>query len=109
MPVNDSWSTTLSSAIFCWVRLLIRYSFRPIARMVTPTRGKTAIAIKVSSHSRRNMTTSSAMMVPTWRTAITSTVEESRARRLTSVTTRVISSAECSEAKKASGMDWMWA
>ena len=67
------------------------------------------MAIRVSSHSRRNMTMSSATMVPTWRTAITRTVEESRARRLTSVTTRVMSSAECSEAKKASGMDWMWA
>ena len=35
---------------------------------------------------------------------MTSTVEDSRASRLTSVTTRDISSAECSEAKKASGM-----
>ena len=43
-------------------------------------------------------------MVPTWRTAITSTVEERRASRLTSVTTRVISSAEWSEAKNDSGM-----
>ena len=48
-------------------------------------------------------------MVPAWRTAMTSTVEDSRARRLTSVTTRDIRSAECSEAKKASGMPWMWA
>ena len=46
-------------------------------------------------------------MVPTWRTAITRTVEDSRARRFTSVTTRAISSAEWSDLKKASGMPWM--
>ncbi len=40
---------------------------------------------------------------------MTSTVEDRRASRLTSVTTRVISSAEWSEAKNASGIDWMWA
>ena len=39
-------------------------------------------------------------MVPIWRTAMTSTVEDSRARRLTSLTTRVISSAECSDEER---------
>jgi hypothetical protein len=50
--------------------------------------------MRASTHSRANITTSSAMMVPTWRTAITRTVEESRASRFTSVTTRAMSSAE---------------
>ena len=38
--------------------------------------GKTATAIRASTHSRTNMTTSRATMVPTWRTAITSTVDD---------------------------------
>ena len=46
-------------------------------------------------------------MVPTWRTAITRTEEESRASRFTSVMTRAISSAEWSDLKNASDMPWM--
>ena len=76
---------------------------------MTPAAGKIATAIRARAHSRANMTTSSATMVATWRTAITRTVEERRASRFTSLTTRVISSAECSEAKKDSGMPWMCA
>ena len=80
-----------------------------MARTATPTAGNTAIAIRASTHSRRNITTIKATMVPTCRTAITSTVEDRRASRFTSTITRVISSAECREAKKASGMEWMCA
>jgi hypothetical protein len=35
-----------------------------MARIVTPARGKIATAIRVSTHSRLNMTTRSATMVP---------------------------------------------
>ncbi len=80
-----------------------------MTRTATPTTGNTAIAIRASTHSRRNMTVSRAAIVPTCRTAITSTVEERRARRFTSVTTRAIRSPECREAKNDSGIDWMCA
>ncbi len=47
-------------------------------------------------------------MVPICRTPMTSTVEDSRAMRLTSLTTRVISSAEWICEWKDSDMPWMW-
>ncbi len=99
IPANDSWSTTFSSAIFSWVRLLIVYSFLPMALTVTAAAGKTATASSASTHSRANITPRSTAMVPTWRTAMTRTDEVSRPSRFTSPTTRVISSAECSEVK----------
>jgi hypothetical protein len=63
--------------------------------MSAPSTGKITTAISASTHSRMNITVRSATMVPTWRTTMTSTVEDSLASRLTSLTTRVISSAEC--------------
>ena len=65
--------------------------------------------MRASRHSRTNMTDSSATTIAIWRTAITSTVDETRASRFTSVTTRDISSAECRSAKNDSGICWMCA
>ena len=107
IPENASCRSTFSSATFSCERLLIRYSRRPIERTATPTNGKTITAIRASRHSRTSMTDSSAITIATCRKAITSTVDDTRARRLTSVTTRDISSAECRSAKNDSGMAWM--
>ena len=49
------------------------------------------------------------MIVPSRRTVSTSRSEARRAIRPTSLTTRALSSPECSEVKNASGMPWMWA
>ena len=107
VPENASCSSTFSSATFSCERLLMRYSRRPIERTVTPTKGKMTSAIRASRHSRTSMTDSSAMTIAICRKAITSTVEDTRASRLTSVTMRDISSAECRPAKNDSGMLWM--
>ena len=80
-----------------------------MTRTVTPTKGNTTTAIRARTHSRRIMTPRSATIVKTWRIAMTITVEESRARRLTSLVMRDMSSAEWRSVKKESGMPWMWA
>ena len=61
----------------------------------------------MSAHSRATMTTRRATIVPSWRTAMTRTPEESRASRATSVSIRDMRSAEWTSEKNASGMDWM--
>ena len=78
-----------------------------MARTAIPTNGKTTSAMRASRHSRTNMTVTSAMTMATCRTAITMTVEDTRASRLTSVITRDIRSAECTSAKNDSGICWM--
>ena len=107
VPDSASCSSTLSSAIFSCERLLIRYSRRPIARTATPMNGNTSRAMTASRHSRTNITVTSAATIATWRTTITSTVDDTRASRLTSVMTRDMRSAECRSEKNDSGMPWM--
>ena len=71
-------------------------------------KGNATSAHVVSTHSRVNITTSSATIVPACRTAMTSNPEEIRDSRLTSVSTRDMRSAEWTPAKNDSGMPWMW-
>ena len=66
------------------------------------------MAMTASRHSRTTITESSATIISTWRNVITSTVDDTRASRFTSVTMRDISSAECRSAKNDSGICWMW-
>ena len=80
-----------------------------MTRTVTAVAGKTATASRARTHSRVNITAMRTAMVPMWRTAMTRTDDASRPSRLTSPTTRVISSAECREAKYDSGRVWMCA
>ena len=63
--------------------------------------------MRASRHSRTNITPTSAATIATCRTAITSTVEDTRASRLTSVITRDMRSAEWRSEKNDSGIIWM--
>ena len=71
-------------------------------------KGTAISAVSVSAHSRTIITERSATIVPTCRTAISRTLDESRARRLTSFKIRDIRSPECTSEKNESGWDWMW-
>ena len=77
--------------------------------MVMPMKGKTAAAINASRQSRANMTTSKPTTLATSRTTLTSSVDVSRAIRLTSLMIRATSSPEWIEVKKLSDMPWIWA
>jgi len=77
-------------------------------RTATPTNGKTTSAMRASRHSRTNMTVTSAITIATCRIAITMTVDDTRASRLTSVMTRDMRSAEWTSLKNDSGICWMW-
>ncbi len=108
VPVNASWRRTASWATRSWARLLILYRRRPTMRTMSAMKGNATSAHVVSTHSRVNITTSSATIVPACRTAMTSNPEEIRDSRLTSVSTRDMRSAEWTPAKNDSGMPWMW-
>ena len=73
----------------------------------TAISGNAVSATTVRTGSRRNITTVGTMIVLTWRMAMTSTVDETWARRLMSFMIREIRSAECTLEKNASGMSWM--
>ena len=78
-----------------------------MARTITEMNGNANSAKRVSTQSRDTMTAVRAMIVPTCRSAMTSTVEDSRARRFTSMMTRDVSSALWTSLKNASGIRWM--